>query len=136
MLGEQVGEVTGSVTSERVLPSDGPPRVEVSIAGTGTLFGVATNDRATYVSVMQPDGSLYAVTGDATGHGISAGMMVAMVKSTLKALEVQSPHILLTQVNRVIRSVNPAHMNMALDAESRPLRELPADGSGATRPSR
>ncbi len=62
----------------------------------------------------QDDGSIFAVTGDATGHGISAGMMVSMTKSALKALDVQSPHILLQQLNGVIRAVNPARMNMAL----------------------
>lgn len=67
-----------------------------------------------YDFFSQNDGSLFAVAGDATGHGISAGMMVSMTKSALKALEVQSPHILLQQLNNVIRAVNPARMNMAL----------------------
>ena len=62
----------------------------------------------------QDDGSFFAVTGDATGHGISAGMMVSMTKSALKALDVQSPHTLLSQLNNVIRSVHPERMNMAL----------------------
>jgi len=64
----------------------------------------------------QTDGGLYVATGDATGHGISAGMMVAMTKSTIKALDVQSPHVLLMQANRVIRAVNPQNMTMALNA--------------------
>lgn len=62
----------------------------------------------------QQDDSFFAVVGDATGHGISAGMMVSMTKSALKALDVQSPHVLLQQLNNVIRAVNPARMNMAL----------------------
>jgi len=68
-----------------------------------------------YDFLPQEDGGLYAVTGDATGHGISAGMMVAMTKSALNALDVQSPHILLRQINSVIRAVNPEHMKMALN---------------------
>jgi len=64
----------------------------------------------------QEDGGLYVATGDATGHGIPAGMMVAMTKSTIKALDVQSPHILLKQANQVIRAVNPVNMTMALNA--------------------
>ena len=63
----------------------------------------------------QEDGSLYLVVGDATGHGISAGMMVSMTKSALKALDVQSPHVLLGQLNRVIRAVHLERMQMALN---------------------
>ncbi len=63
----------------------------------------------------QADGALYVVTGDATGHGISAGMMVSMTKSALKALDVQSPHILLQQLNSVVRAVDLTRMQMALN---------------------
>ena len=63
----------------------------------------------------QPDDALYIVTGDATGHGISAGMMVSMTKSALKALEVQSPHMLLQQLNSVLRAVDLSRMQMALN---------------------
>ncbi len=66
----------------------------------------------------QEDGGLYVATGDATGHGIPAGMMVAMTKSAIKALDVQSPHTLLKQANQVIRAVNPVNMTMALNALS------------------
>jgi len=68
-----------------------------------------------YDFFARDDGSLYAITGDATGHGISAGMMVAMTKSAIKALDVQSPHVLLRQLNGVLRAVNPEHMRMALN---------------------
>ena len=63
----------------------------------------------------QDDGSFYVVAGDATGHGISAGMMVSMTKSALRALDVQSPHILLRQLNQVFRGVHVQHMKMALN---------------------
>ena len=63
----------------------------------------------------QDDGGLYVVTGDATGHGISAGMMVSMTKSALKALDVQSPHVLLQQLNAVVRAVDLKRMQMALN---------------------
>ncbi len=63
----------------------------------------------------QDQDSFYVVTGDATGHGISAGMMVSMTKSALKALDVQSPHVLLRQLNQVFRAVRVEHMKMALN---------------------
>ncbi len=72
----------------------------------------------------QDDGSLYVVAGDATGHGISAGMMVSMTKSALKALDVQSPHVLLTQLNRVIRAVHLERMQMALNVTHVTEREI------------
>ena len=68
-----------------------------------------------YDFFVQDDGGLYVVTGDATGHGISAGMVVSMTKSALKALDVQSPHILLHQLNQVLRAVKLKRMQMALN---------------------
>jgi serine phosphatase RsbU (regulator of sigma subunit) len=63
----------------------------------------------------QEDGSLFVVTGDATGHGISAGMMVSMTKSALKALDVSAPNELLQQLNGVMRAVDLTRMQMALN---------------------
>ena len=68
-----------------------------------------------YDFFTQDDGALYVVTGDATGHGISAGMVVSMTKSALKALDVQSPHLLLHQLNQVLRAVKLERMQMALN---------------------
>ncbi len=68
-----------------------------------------------YDFFLQDDGALYVVTGDATGHGISAGMMVSMTKSALKALEVQLPNVLLRQLNSVLRAVDLTRMQMALN---------------------
>lgn len=68
-----------------------------------------------YDFFVQDDGALYVVTGDATGHGISAGMMVSMTKSALKALDVQSPHMLLGQLNKVLRAVQLERIQMALN---------------------
>ncbi len=68
-----------------------------------------------YDFFSQVDGSLYIVTGDATGHGISAGMMVSMTKSALKALDVRAPDVLLGQLNAVMRAVDLTRMQMALN---------------------
>lgn len=65
MLGEMVGEFWGKITSQRVLPSDGPnPRIETSVQQRGKLLGVDTTDNVTYWSVMRPGGGLY---GEANG---------------------------------------------------------------------
>lgn len=64
----------------------------------------------------RPDGSVYVALGDATGHGIPAGMMVAMTRSLLKALEISQPDVLLSRLNRVFREVHPGRIKMALNA--------------------
>jgi hypothetical protein len=67
MLGEKIGEATGKVTLERVLPSEGgAPRMETCFTETGTLFGVPFKDTGTYWSAMRPDGTLYG-----EGQGIT-----------------------------------------------------------------
>ena len=69
MIGERIGESTGKVTSQRVLPPvNGAPRVETSFEAAGSIYGVSGNDMGTYVSVMRPDGSLF---GEA--HGLLIG---------------------------------------------------------------
>jgi hypothetical protein len=60
MLGEQIGEENGKVTVYRVLPTEGStPKVEVSFQTSGTLLGRDTTDLGTYVSVVNPDGTLH-----------------------------------------------------------------------------
>jgi serine phosphatase RsbU (regulator of sigma subunit)/nitrogen-specific signal transduction histidine kinase len=97
-----------------MLPQELP---EVPYLDIAVHMATATEVGGDYYDFFpQEDGGLYVATGDATGHGIPAGMMVAMTKSTIKALDVQSPHTLLKQANQVIRAVNPVHMTMALNA--------------------
>jgi len=69
MLGERLGEDTGKVTSQRVLPAvNGAPRMETSFQATGTLMGIAATDTATYVATLRPDGTLYG-----EGQGVLMG---------------------------------------------------------------
>ena len=63
----------------------------------------------------QDDGSLYIVTGDATGHGMAAGIMVSMTKAALNTLDVQSPDEMIKQLNRTIRRINLGRIKMALN---------------------
>jgi hypothetical protein len=59
MLGEQLAEEIGEITGTRVLPSDGPPKVEVSFTTNGTLLGVHATNMGTYIAVTRPDGTLF-----------------------------------------------------------------------------
>jgi hypothetical protein len=78
MLGEQIGEETGTVTVRRVLSVDGGPKVEVSLQSTGKLLGVETRGSVTYWAGIRPDGSLY---GEAQGLVVGKGGEQATFKA-------------------------------------------------------
>jgi hypothetical protein len=69
MQGEKIGEESGKVTSQRVLPNPGnSPKMEVSFQANLMLLGVEATDTGTYRSVIRPDGTLYG-----EGRGIVMG---------------------------------------------------------------
>jgi len=82
MLGEKIGEISGKITSQRVLPNlGGAPKMETSFQATGSLLGVELKDTGTYCTVVRPDGTHYGkgqgvmITKDGkmatwTGHGV------------------------------------------------------------------
>ena len=71
MLGEQIAEETGKVTSFRVVDPVGP-KVEVSIQTKGNILGSDYQGRATYTSEMQPGGFLF---GEGQGVYMTDGGM-------------------------------------------------------------
>lgn len=69
MLGEQIGEGSGKITSQRVLPTTGgPPTVETSFHESTKLMGLAATDIGTYTAAMRADGTLFG-----QGQGIVTG---------------------------------------------------------------
>lgn len=81
----------------------------------GVYFKTATEVGGDYYDFFPwEDGSFYTVIGDATGHGIGAGMMVSMVKASLNALEIKEPNRILGRLNKIIRKLNPGKMKMGL----------------------
>jgi hypothetical protein len=71
MLGERIGEDSGKVTSQRVLPPEnGAPVMETSFSAAGSLLGVGTTENGTYVASLRPDGTLF---GDARGITMGRG---------------------------------------------------------------
>jgi hypothetical protein len=70
MLGEQIGQETGTVVGRRVLAVDGGPKVEVSFQSTGKLLGVDTRSTVTYWATVRQDGTLY---GEAQGMVVGSG---------------------------------------------------------------
>jgi hypothetical protein len=69
MLGEKIGELSGKVTSQRVLPNPGGgPKMETSHQISGKLLGIEAKETATYWSVVRQDGTLYG-----EGQGVAMG---------------------------------------------------------------
>src|SRR5215471_10077542 len=78
MLGKQIGEEAGKVTSRRVLSLDGGAKVEVSFQSTGKIAGIETRGTVTYWAQVRPDGTLY---GEAQGVVIGKGNERATFKA-------------------------------------------------------
>jgi hypothetical protein len=66
MLGEMIGETHGKRVVRRILPSEGPTRVEVSFEDGGQILGVDLVGGGTYCATLRPDGMLLG-----EGQGIS-----------------------------------------------------------------
>src|SRR2546427_10865529 len=60
MLGDQVGEEKGKITSQRVLDVEGgTPKMETSFSATGKYRGVEATDMGTYWSPPRPGGAIH-----------------------------------------------------------------------------
>jgi hypothetical protein len=60
MLGEKIGEMSGTVGSQRVLSIEGGvPKVETSFEQNGTLLGTKVKETGTYWTVARSDGTHY-----------------------------------------------------------------------------
>jgi serine phosphatase RsbU (regulator of sigma subunit) len=63
----------------------------------------------------QDDGSMYVVCGDATGHGLNAGMMVSITKAGLVSTPVESPAQITQNLNRTIKAIDLGTNRMSLN---------------------
>jgi streptogramin lyase len=68
-----------------------------------------------YDFFQQDDGSLYVVTGDATGHGMTAGMMVSITKAGLYGIPAIPTDQITNRLNRVIKNIELGINRMALN---------------------
>lgn len=60
MLGDQISEEKGKITSQRVLDVEGGvPKIETSFSATGNYRGVETTATITYWSTPRPGGAIY-----------------------------------------------------------------------------
>jgi sugar lactone lactonase YvrE len=96
-----------------LLPSYIPKLPEYEIAAkidTATEVGGAYYD-----FFEQDDGSIYLVTGDATGHGMTAGMMVSITKAGLHGISQPDTKDIMNQLNTVIKNIDLGQNRMALN---------------------
>jgi hypothetical protein len=82
MLGDKIGEMSGKISSQRVLSiADGRLKMETSMQGNGTLLGAKVKEIGTYITVFLADGTQHGegrgvmMTADGeiatwTGHGV------------------------------------------------------------------
>jgi hypothetical protein len=61
MLGEKIGEISGKVTVQRVVPNlGGDPKMETSFQASGSVLGTNIKDTGTYWTIFRPDGTQYS----------------------------------------------------------------------------
>lgn len=95
-----------------MLPTKPPHRPDLDIA---VHMETATEVGGDYYDFFpQPDGSLFVAVGDATGHGLSAGMMVSMTKIALRSLDIRAPARILDRLSEILREIHPSGLRMAL----------------------
>jgi len=66
-----------------------------------------------FLKKNDPD-TLYTIIGDATGHGVTSGIMVAVTKAALNAIELEHPSEMMKKLNRIVRRVNFGTLRMSL----------------------
>ncbi|GAA3294566.1 SpoIIE family protein phosphatase [Streptomyces cinereospinus] len=75
-----------------------------------------------YDAFPQPDGSLLAVIGDVTGHGLRAAVMMGQLRTALRAYAVEGdgPGRILTRLHHMLRHQQPDLYATAVVARFRP----------------
>ena len=63
----------------------------------------------------QENNVLYVVCGDATGHGLNAGMMVSITKAGLFGSDFSNPGITTTRLNQTIKAIDLGTTRMSLN---------------------
>src|SRR5215510_3797549 len=78
MLGEKIGELSGKITSQRVLDVECGAKMETTVNATGKISNIDVSSIITYWNIRKPDGRLY---GEGQGILMTNGEVVASSKS-------------------------------------------------------
>ena len=98
-----------------MLPKTTPDMLNLDIAAT---IQTASEVGGDYYDFFPEDNgeSLYVVVGDATGHGMTAGMMVSITKAGLYGIPPSiAPNDITKQLNRVIKNIDLGWNRMAIN---------------------
>ncbi len=96
-----------------MLPKENPKRADLDIA---TFIRSSTEVGGDYYDFFpQTDGSLFSVCGDATGHGVTSGMMVSVTKAGLNGISPVKPNKILQRLNGVVKRIDLGTLRMSLN---------------------
>ena len=68
-----------------------------------------------YYDFFEKKNTIYAVCGDATGHGTASGMMVSIIKSGLNGLPSLSTNNVLYELNNIVKKIDLGTLKMSLN---------------------
>ena len=95
------------------LPKSLPNRNDLDIA---TFIRSSTEVGGDYYDFLpQDNGNIYSICGDATGHGVTSGMMVSITKAGLNGIDAIAPNIILQKLNKVVKKVDLGTLRMSLN---------------------
>ncbi len=96
-----------------LLPKSSPNRSDLDIA---TFIRSSTEVGGDYYDFLpQENGNIYSICGDATGHGVTSGMMVSITKAGLNGIDALAPNIILQKLNKVVKKVDLGTLRMSLN---------------------
>lgn len=98
---------------QSMLPKELPQRADLDVA---TFIRSSTEVGGDYYDFFpQPEGSLYSVCGDATGHGVASGMMVSVTKAGLNGIGPVKPNKILQRLNGIVKRIDLGTLRMSLN---------------------
>jgi sigma-B regulation protein RsbU (phosphoserine phosphatase) len=96
-----------------MLPKQNPTRPDLDIA---TFIRSSTEVGGDYYDFFpQPEGTIYSICGDATGHGVTSGMMVSVAKAGLNGIGPIKPNKILQKLNGVVKRIDLGTLRMSMN---------------------
>ena len=95
-----------------LLPKKIPTRKDYDIS---VYLKSATEVGGDYYDFIENENKdLYAICGDATGHGVVSGIMVSVTKAGLNGINMDNPSKILNNLNSIVKRVNFGRLRMSL----------------------
>ena len=96
-----------------LLPNNNPKRSDLDIS---TYIRSSTEVGGDYYDFsILPDGTIFSICGDATGHGVASGMMVSVTKAALKGIGIEKLSVTLYKLNNVVKEMKLGVLRMSLN---------------------